>query len=65
MELYGQDPRCAQCKRVFLPKQLIRDHIIPLAEGGQDTETNTQLLCCACHDQKSYAESERGKARAR
>jgi 5-methylcytosine-specific restriction protein A len=42
----------------------IRDHIVPLAEGGQDTETNAQPLCQACSDTKTYAEAQRGRRRA-
>lgn len=29
------------------------DHIIPLAEGGSDTEDNLQPLCIPCHTVKS------------
>ena len=43
----------------------IRDHIVPLAEGGRDTDDNTQALCEACSDTKTAAESQRGMRRAR
>jgi hypothetical protein len=41
----------------------VRDHVIPLAEGGEDTEDNTQPLCILCHDQKTRQESLRGQTR--
>ncbi len=53
---------CAQCGRVTV--DLVRDHIVPLAEGGEDAESNTQALCVACHDVKTRQESVRGQARA-
>jgi 5-methylcytosine-specific restriction endonuclease McrA len=43
----------------------IRDHVIPLAEGGADVYVNTQLLCPACDRLKTHADSARGAARAR
>lgn len=42
-----------------------RDHVIPLAEGGLDDETNEQGLCDACHDAKSHNEAARGRRRGR
>lgn len=64
-ELFERDPLCAECKRqgrVTLATQ--RDHIQPLEEGGEDTETNVQGLCADCHDAKSKAERARGVQRA-
>lgn len=40
-----------------------RDHIVALEEGGTDDDSNVQGLCKACHDVKSKAESQRGRAR--
>lgn len=34
------------------------DHYIPLAQGGQDTESNQWLLCKVCHDAKSVHDSK-------
>lgn len=62
--LFTRCPLCAECQRagrVTLATQ--RDHIIPLAEGGKDDDTNEQGLCEACHDVKSHAESQRGRHR--
>lgn len=63
--LFARKPLCAECQRndrVTLATQ--RDHIVPLAEGGADDETNEQGLCDDCHDAKSEAERARGVARA-
>ena len=64
--LFTRSPLCAACElvgRVTLATQ--RDHIIPLAEGGEDNDGNTQGLCFACHETKSIEESKRGRQRAR
>ncbi len=53
---------CAVCGRVTV--DLVRDHVVPLAEGGEDVESNTQALCAVCHDSKTRQESVRGQARA-
>jgi 5-methylcytosine-specific restriction protein A len=63
MDLWAKDPRCARCQRVIAPKEMIRDHIVPLEEGGQDIETNTQVLCLECHQAKTSQESLRGRMR--
>jgi 5-methylcytosine-specific restriction endonuclease McrA len=42
------------------------DHIVPLAEGGDRHDwENYQSLCKPHHDQKTHADSMRGKTRAR
>ena len=64
--LFMRSPCCVECEklaRVTLATQ--RDHIIPLAEGGEDNDSNTQALCYECHEEKSKAESARGVARSR
>jgi len=60
LELYARDPRCAVCRRVLLPSQMIRDHIVNLKAGGQDIVENTQILCGPCHDLKTAEESKQG-----
>lgn len=60
--LFRRDPLCANCRtlgRVELATQ--RDHVISLAEGGKDDETNEQGLCDACHREKTLAEALRGR----
>lgn len=54
---------CAVCGRVKLPMDLVRDHTIPLAEGGQDVRENTRPVCLDCHKPKSDEEARRGRAR--
>lgn len=41
-----------------------RDHIIPLEEGGEDSDDNTQGLCDECHQGKSLQEALRGRRRS-
>lgn len=63
--LFARNPLCVECERHgFVTLATIRDHIIPLAEGGADTDDNTQGLCKACHDEKTAAEARRGIQRS-
>lgn len=43
----------------------IRDHIIPLAEGGTDTPDNEQAIGEQCHRIKTQLEAQRGQQRAK
>lgn len=62
--LFARCPLCVECTRLGLARAATqRDHIIPLAEGGLDDETNEQALCEACHDAKSQLEAQRGRKR--
>jgi 5-methylcytosine-specific restriction protein A len=49
---YGRHPS----QRV---KATIRDHIVPLGQGGTDDETNEQALCVQCHNYKIYRDGSR------
>jgi 5-methylcytosine-specific restriction protein A len=52
--LFENEPLCVICEahgKVTVATQ--RDHVVPLARGGQDTPDNTQALCDACHEEKS------------
>src|SRR5262245_17975374 len=63
--LFANDPLCVACAeqgRVSLAT--IRDHIIPLQEGGADEASNTQGLCRSCHAIKSEQERRRGLGEA-
>lgn len=42
--------RCVKCNS---DKDLEFDHIIPVSEGGSNTERNIQLLCSRCNREKS------------
>ena len=45
--------------------RVIRDHILPLADGGANRESNLQLITEAAHKTKTAAEATvRGKVRA-
>jgi 5-methylcytosine-specific restriction protein A len=60
--LFREQPLCAECaKSGRVTVATIRDHIIPLAEGGQDVPENTQGLCVECHQRKTLAESAKGR----
>ncbi len=64
--LFSDEPLCRTCRaggRVTVAT--IRDHIVPLAEGGTDADDNVQPLCQDCSDIKTRAEAARGRARAR
>jgi 5-methylcytosine-specific restriction enzyme A len=63
-DLFRREPLCVECKkRGRVSVAVIRDHTIPLAEGGTDTRANEQGLCQACSDAKTALESARGRAR--
>jgi len=64
--LFDEQPLCVSCLELGRTEPAtIRDHIVPLAEGGLDLEANTQALCAACHDRKSALETKRGSARSK
>lgn len=63
-QLFAREPLCRECDRVGLVTlATIRDHIVPLAEGGTDDDANVQPLCGSCSDRKTAAESARGRVR--
>ena len=45
-------------------RALEADHIVPVAEGGDDSDANGQAVCVACHRAKSQAEAIRGRRRS-
>jgi len=45
---------CKRCGRVSV--DLVVDHIVPLGDGGRESDGNRQLLCGACHRQKTEQE---------
>ena len=55
---------CQLCKQMGrITESTEMDHIVNVAEGGTDDESNLQSLCTPCHDAKSQAEARRGMAR--
>lgn len=60
--LFARQPLCEDCQEAGRVRQAeVRDHRIPLAEGGLDNEANEQALCKACHAVKSQREAQRGR----
>jgi 5-methylcytosine-specific restriction protein A len=63
--LFARQPWCVLClKDGKRTRATIRDHIVPLAEGGRDDATNEQALCRRCSDTKTHAEAHRGVRRS-
>lgn len=63
--LFTREPLCRICMlagRTTLAT--IRDHIVPLFEGGADDDANTQPICAGCNRVKSAGESQRGRGLA-
>jgi 5-methylcytosine-specific restriction protein A len=57
---FTQHPLCVTCEaegRTSLATEL--DHIIPLWEGGHESEANRQGLCTECHKAKTAEEATR------
>ena len=51
--LFGrQEGKCNGCNFSFPFHNFTRDHIVPRAKGGQDTDDNLQLLCARCNSVK-------------
>jgi len=60
--LFTKQPLCVLCRRNGrYVLATIRDHIIPLFEGGRDDERNEQGLCQSCSDAKTAEEAKRGR----
>ncbi len=46
------DYRCQYCHKVFPPKQLTIDHVMPLSRGGQHVWHNVASSCSKCNNRK-------------
>ena len=46
--------QCYYCGRVFPPKALTMDHIVPLSRGGKSTKRNVVPACKECNNKKKY-----------
>lgn len=57
-----RDPICRHCGAAAASEA---DHIVPHAEGGDDTLANGQGLCSPCHADKTRLEKIRGQRRWR
>jgi 5-methylcytosine-specific restriction protein A len=61
--IWKADPHCAHCRRlVAFPEGFQLDHEVPLHLGGEDTDSNLQVLCVqadgsGCHQKKTADEA--------
>ena len=51
---------CQKCNKNVKVKEFEIDHIKPLAIGGNNEESNLQILCKGCHKNKTSDEQEQG-----
>ena len=66
LQLFRRQPWCVLClEQGNYTQPTIRDHIMPLAEGGRDDASNEQALCDPCNQRKAQAEAARGARRNR
>ena len=63
-KLYGfQEGRCNMCGHEIDFRHMEVDHIIPKSKGGQDDDSNLQLLCGHCNRVKGKDTMEEAKVR--
>lgn len=60
---HSQEYKCNKCKCLLEPGWHT-DHIVPLWNGGTDTEDNLQALCTLCHLRKTSQEAQIRSGRA-
>ena len=53
---YRQGYACNVCNLFPIPPTFELDHIVRLADGGEDSEENLQALCVECHARKTRSE---------
>jgi len=52
--LFARDVHlCLYCGEQFPPRELSRDHVTPLSQGGADTWTNVVTACKRCNNHKA------------
>lgn len=58
LRVWSLDPFCAACERLTnYPDGFELDHIVPLFKGGEDVDSNMQVLCVSpCHRDKTRAD---------
>jgi len=64
--LFARRPLCEMCEAkspAIYTAAEIRDHRVPLAEGGDESPENEQALCKRCHFEKTETEKRRGLQR--
>lgn len=50
---------CRECGMLAYGKDGHADHIVPLEEGGSDTDSNLAWMCSRCHGRKTNREQRR------
>jgi hypothetical protein len=50
--------RVGRCNRCEKRTRLTRHHIVPRSEGGNDDETNIELVCWQCHKEIHRAQPQ-------
>ncbi len=54
-------PTCAICHQFLAFSDMERDHVVNLADGGKDEESNCAGVHALCHKRKTHHESMRGR----
>ncbi len=48
------EPICRDCASAgFIREATVPDHIVPLAHGGSDEDSNIRCLCADCHTRRT------------
>jgi 5-methylcytosine-specific restriction protein A len=64
-QLFARQPWCVVCLGEGRhTRATVRDHRVPLSEGGTEAESNIQALCPDCSDAKTQREAQRGVRRS-
>ena len=59
-DIYESSKECKMCKVKLTKSKMQLDHIVALANGGTNELTNIQVLCMACHGDKTKSEKDIG-----
>ncbi|TSE25028.1 HNH endonuclease [Tepidimonas sediminis] len=61
-KLFARDRQmCAYCGQRFEERELTREHIVPLAQGGRDQWMNVVTACRACNHRKGNRTPEQAR----
>lgn len=65
LRLWTKNPYCVGCGRLteFHGEGFHLDHEVPLFKGGEDEDSNCQVLCLPCHDRKTDEDLDRSYRR--
>src|SRR5688572_14510636 len=63
-QLFERTPLCVLCEQAGrVTIATVRDHIIPLSQGGSENDANCQALCWDCNELKRREEISHGMIR--